>query len=330
MRKLISLLLALAMVFSLAIVASAEEASNQSTPPNYDQGTSFTKEYTVSGGTAPAEDFAFAVEYQSYKDNEGNDGTATTHPTVTLGKASFTNKMPASTAAYTATASVTITNYENAALGVYTYKITETAGSTAGVGYVADPVYLVVTVLRDEESNKHFVAAVHYETATGDKIGKTTNTYDAGTLTISKEITGNMADMLKKFQFTVTLTPAEGTTFADIQNALAGVTPTKNENGTWTYIFSLGDGEKAEFTNIPVGSSYTVSEETEGYTQKIEGAASGSISAENKAATVTYTNTLENQVDTGITLDSIPFVLILAVCAGAAVLFLIKRRSVEF
>ena len=46
--------------------------------------------------------------------------------------------------------------------------------------------------------------------------------------------------------------------------------------------------------------------------------------------TATITNNKSVDVDTGITLDSIPFVLILAVCAGAAVLFLIKRRSVEF
>ena len=47
--------------------------------------------------------------------------------------------------------------------------------------------------------------------------------------------------------------------------------------------------------------------------------------------TATITNNKSVDVDTGITLDSLPFVLILAVCAGAVVLFVIKRRnSVEF
>ena len=46
---------------------------------------------------------------------------------------------------------------------------------------------------------------------------------------------------------------------------------------------------------------------------------------------VAITNNKGGTPDTGITLDSLPFVLILAVCAGAVVLFVIKRRnSVEF
>ena len=47
-------------------------------------------------------------------------------------------------------------------------------------------------------------------------------------------------------------------------------------------------------------------------------------------ATAAFVNTKDGDVDMGITLDSVPFILMLVVCAGAAVLFVTKRRSVEF
>ena len=69
-------------------------------------------------------------------------------------------------------------------------------------------------------------------------------------------------------------------------------------------------------------------------TSTFEWTVTGAIGEANDATpddTVVFTNNKKVDVDTGITLDSLPFVLILAVCAGAVVLFVIKRRnSVEF
>lgn len=94
-------------------------------------------------------------------------------------------------------------------LGVYKYEVTETGNKdTAGVTYSNEKFYLVLTVLRDENSSKHYVAAMHYEDENGKKVNEDnrvtfTNIYDAGTLNVTKKITGNMADMDKKFKFTV-------------------------------------------------------------------------------------------------------------------------------
>ena len=41
-------------------------------------------------------------------------------------------------------------------------------------------------------------------------------------------------------------------------------------------------------------------------------------------------NTKEAEVSTGVITDSAPYIILIAVCALAAVLFVTKRRSVEF
>lgn len=329
MKKILSLALALVLVLSMSTVAFAADYDEY-----LDKSTSFDKEYVVTNGTAPAETFDFAVEYQSFKNNEGETETVSTYPKVTLGDAVFTSALSATD---TANVSVAITNYENVALGVYTYKITEVVPTTktAGTTYNSEPVYLVVTILRDEESTNHYVAAIHYETATGEKTGEITNSYNAGQLSVTKQIEGNMADMTKKFEFTVVFTPAEGTAFdttVQIANDAASTkrvyNATANEDGTYTIVFELGDGETATFTNIPVGTTYTVSENEDGYTKEHTAEADGSITGGDTDADV-WTNTLTSAIDTGITMDSMPYILLLAVACMGLFVFISKKRMMR-
>lgn len=383
MKKLISLALALMLVFSLATVAMAatsDYSEHINTPKN------LKKTYNVIDGTAPAEVFTFTFTPYSYKNGDGELWTYDA-ATQTYNYAGTTNPAPALPAGFSiptlgdktisfdsltsdseGTAAISVDPTSSAwKLGVYTYLVKETKGTTAGTVYDTNPLYLVVTIIRDEtaatETNK-YVVAMHYETP--DNATKTegfTNTYNAGTLAITKNITGNSADMTKTFTFTVELSAPENTFFKAGQVVAASGAPanttrneTKDNNNNVTkvtFTAKLGNNATLTIENVPVGTTYTVKEDAENYTAKVQepGATSASNYTSNTAlngsiATVTsadgkvtgaeddayvFTNDLTNTVDTGITLDSLPFVLILAVCAGAVVLFVIKRRrSVDF
>lgn len=265
-------------------------------------------------------------------------------------------------------------------LGVYKYEVTETGNKdTAGVTYSNEKFYLVLTVLRDENSSKHYVAAMHYEDENGKKVNEDnrvtfTNIYDAGTLNVTKKITGNMADMDKKFKFTVVFkavdkkiksriglrfngndaTEVETLTEAD---GVYTVTET-SEPSTFTYEFYLGHDDTFTFTNVPATVSYTINEDKENYTEAevvvdedmnkvteetgdtavttVSGTIEvAQIGKEDETITpdidsVTYTNQLGTAVDTGISLDSMPYLMVLALAALGLFGFVSKKRYNEF
>ena len=89
--------------------------------------------------------------------------------------------------------------------------------------------------------------------------------------------------------------------------------------------FHLKHGETLSIANLPYGVSYTVTETAaEGYTTTKEGD-SGSINA--PAQTAAFTNDRTTTVDTGITTDSLPYVLLLGIVVLAGAVLFIKRRA---
>lgn len=212
--------------------------------------------------------------------------------------------------------------------------MTELGGNTAGVTYSDEELYLVLTVLRDEDDGKHYFAAMHYESATGtDKTTGFTNEYDSGSLSVTKNITGNMADMDKEFAFTITFTGPAGKV---VNSAITvekpdGTTEVKNfvENAL-TYTINLGNEDTVKFTNLPTGVTYTVSENNENYTQKDEtySDSTKTIGA-NDNDTYTITNELTTTVDTGISVDSIPYIVLALVSVIGLAVFFSKKRVIE-
>lgn len=164
------------------------------------------------------------------------------------------------------------------------------------------------------------------------KSGSFENTYSAGELSVSKTVTGNLGDKTKYFEFKVTLTGEDGKTYADSYSVTGGSyesNPSTIKVGEET-TFYLKHDETIHIANLPYDVTYSVTETpVEGYTTNQTGD-SGTINSVQQTAA--FTNDKDGgAVDTGISLDSVPFILILAVCAGAVVLFVVKRRrSVEF
>ena len=317
-----SILLALVMILSLSTVAFAAENHE-------DMATvTLTKEYklTNSGTVSPAEIFTFSGLTCTDVENAGVGVTATNAPVPTIGTVSYTAGEAGSA---TATKSITINLPTYNAVGVYSYEFTEKDNHVAGVSYRSEKIQLVVTVMQDTE-NKVRVAAVHAETA-GDKTSSFDNTYSAGSLNVKKVVTGIMGDREKKFTVKVTFTAPEGKVVNSTIEYNDGVNERMLAPG-WrdsvTATFEIKHDQTVTFTNIPYGVTYVVTEEVpDDYTATYVGE-NGTVAA--ASADCTITNNKEGQVDTGIVLDSMPYVLLLAVaCMGLAVLMTKKRASRE-
>ena len=111
-----------------------------------------------------------------------------------------------------------------------------------------------------------------------------------GSLTISKTVSGNAASTTKKFTFTVELTPPPP---VDMPKPLAAKTTT--ENGKRTVTFELADGGTYTITDLPAGTTYTVTEsDNNGYTVTVNGentaTAKGTITA-GETSTAAFKNT---------------------------------------
>lgn len=332
MKKLFSLALALVLVLSMATVAMAStvDGSGSTTYTDMSQVT-ITKNYTLTnpGTTSPAETITFTVSQPTITGNDAATAPANL-PTVS---SIVYQAGDAGTAAKTAT--ITLPTYTD--VGIYTYKITENGNNKAGVTYYGTQFTLVVSVVMDETNGKVRVAGVHCEDMTQDGSRKTsefTNVYSAGSLSVTKNVTGLYGDTNKYFDVKVKLNGEAGKVYESI--AVSGGSNSANPTSVTVgeeYTFKLKDDDTITFSNIPYGVTYTVVEAD--YTSAGYDVASYTFSdsaqkIDSASDCVTITNNKGGSVDTGVALDSLPFILILAVCAGAAVLMTVKRRKSEY
>lgn len=195
---------------------------------------------------------------------------------------------------------------------------------------------MVVTVI--EQDGLIRVAAVHTETPVstdpGKKSDEIANTYSAGSLQITKTVTGNMGDKTKYFDVTVTLTGETDKTYAESYGVTGGSyesNPDAIEIGTPT-TFKIRHGETITIANLPYGVTYDVEEaDYTGGKDRYDPAAYTFSDDANKKIdseldTVTITNNKGAEIDTGVTLDAAPYFVLLAVAAVGMFLLLSKKR----
>ena len=249
------------------------------------------------------------------------------------------NRTTVGTAAYAQNGATTAGNKKEVtvalptytSVGVYSYIITEKTGTTAGVAYDSKSVTMKVTAVDNNGTIE--IAAVSF-TKAGKKLADNeaafNNTYTANKLSISKTVAGNLGDKSKYFDFTVTLTGKEGEEYSLPATITGGSDKSgKKENvaisGTTT--FKLKHGDTITIENLPAGVSYKVEEATPSdYTMNATGQ-EGTMDAE--AKTAAFTNTKTGDIDTGVYLDNLPYILVFAGVLAIAAVFIVRRRRFE-
>ena len=171
-----------------------------------------------------------------------------------------------------------------------------------------------------------------------------------GSLNVSKTISvpeGVKADANKEFDFTATFKFPDGTDANTLGVKGNGATISIDPAGT--YSFKLKTTEKMKFTGVPVGTKISVTESaTPNYKGSaavvINGAAQDTVTASKydeaitvsekslgqKKNTVDVTNTYNYVPTTGIIMNTLPYVLMIALCGVALIAFVgFKRRRLQ-
>lgn len=334
-KKLLACLIAAATMFTMGSTVFAGEVE---TPTTYTDRSTVTikKQYNLEGqGTSPAEDFKFTVAKTGVSDSAITNPEDI--PEISVGNIHFEENSES-----TVSASTDITLPEYPSVGVYTYKITEVPGRTAGVIYDTTPVVLKVTVVDDNNGElKRIVSLKKDGTKLSDDGNAFTNTYRAGTLDISKNVDGNLGDKKKYFAFDVTLNGQSDKNTAEsfsVGKTSYEENPETIRLGAKT-TFYLKHGETLDIKNLPYGLTYTVEEHDytttrEGYkttVNEVEGRKLENQVVGKSAETVAFVNSKNSEnIDTGINLTTLPYILVFAgviVIAGAA--FITRRRKYE-
>ena len=159
--------------------------------------------------------------------------------------------------------------------------------------------------------------------------------------TVKKEVTGWFGDKTKQFNFV-------------IDSGTYEVTVTQNGISEKKQSFTLSDGETVTISGIPANVLFTVKETLDdvGYKTTASGYKTAQNTAERtfrymfvrqddkfvlqavdgevdavKNSTIVVTNEREGEIDNGVLLDTLPYILILVVVAGGGVLLFLRKRK---
>ena len=347
LKKLFAGIVAAAMIATMSFPAFATRPT-----PNVgsDGLVTITKKYTVTGSEekkAPAETFTFTVTPGAKvngAEKTVEKSEATTIPTMAANSNEKTVAFTALTEDGTGTFTVDVANLNIKKPGMYYYTVTETPSNTAGVDYAAKSMIMVITAgYADdgEDSSLSYWAALHDSTNYNDKNSKFENTYTAGSLKVTKKVTGSLGDKDKKFNVDVTFTAPAGktvkSTITYVNDGEKSIAPDAWKLNTTTNKYEanvtveLAHKGFVQFNNIPKDVTYIVAEQDysgQEYTAKYDGSESGTIANDVKSTTITN-NKGDDNIDTGVILYNAPYILMLTVVAAGAMTLVIKKRREE-
>lgn len=156
-------------------------------------------------------------------------------------------------------------------------------------------------------------------------------------LTVSKTVTGKLGDTNKAFTFTITKADGTAANITDTNIEISEADRAKVEwkgNGQ----FTLKDGASIIFKNLPSGQYKVVEDNYSGEKYETsyvvdsgtpENRREASVTIGTDAKTIAFTNNCTLQLDLGVLLDTLPYIVILAVVAGGVALLMLRKRRKE-
>lgn len=154
-------------------------------------------------------------------------------------------------------------------------------------------------------------------------------------LTISKTVTGKLGDTNKAFTFTIT--KADGTA-ANITNTNIEISEADRAKVEWkgNGQFTLKDGASITFKNLPSGEYKVIEDSYTHYktsyvvdSKTPENGQEARVTIGTDAKTLAFTNHCTLFPDTGVLLDTLPYIVILAVVAGGVALLMLRKHRKE-
>lgn len=334
-RRLGALAMVLAMAVSVfAVNASAVEDSSGETESATTSNVVLDKIYKNGDkdvtDIAPDEEITFSLVDNGYSVEDSNKTyTAATFPkNITVKKALGDSKIR-----------VTLPTYDSDAIGTFTYTLTENNMGTAGVTYNTNTITVVVqrTWAGEKASDGVNTTYLIYTGSKENKAYQFVNTYESGSLIVTKKVTGKLGNKGATFHVTVTFTSDKVVRNNITKNGETVIAPTAwvyNETNSkyeaTTSPFEVTDNTTIQLDNIPYNVSYSVAE-TEagqnGYETTITDQGIGTIAAASK--TVTIENNKEATTPGGVIMTIAPYALMVVLAGAFAVVFLTRRNRAE-
>lgn len=156
-------------------------------------------------------------------------------------------------------------------------------------------------------------------------------------LTVSKTVTGKLGDTNKAFTFTITKADGTAANITDTNIEISEADRAKVEwkgNGQ----FTLKDGASITFKNLPSGQYKVVEDNYSGEKYETSYVVDSGTPVNGQEASVTigtdakqinFTNHRTLEPDLGVLLDTLPYIVILAVVAGGVALLMLRKHRKE-
>ncbi len=324
MKKVLAIVMLLVLTFASAVTVSAAQVETIEHVWVDENGTA------LADGEYPDIALDFDLRVASASEHTHTEyGVTESLPNITITKPVGSNK-------------ICIDGIENLkGAGYFTYEFTAADPNVAGVNVSTDTyaveilrTFVMVDGKATEEVETKSIAFYEIQDEARVKVDTISSTFVTSDLAIDKAVTGNLA--YKDDRFTVELIFSfDGEIKTDIVLPDSTVVAFDEGSSTATATIEISDNDGVmTVTDIPAGVNVTVNEtdpgdyELVGYS--VDGADSTkeapTITASAEDASVVITNDYSTEIDMGVTLDSLPYVLILLTVGGAAVFYFIKMR----